>query len=46
MAEDSLDAIATIIAAIVAATNTAFIAIYLAYEKRKSEESTSERFGS
>jgi ribosomal protein L20 len=33
-----LGAIATIIAAIVAAANTAFISIYLTYEKRKSEK--------
>ena len=39
----NLGAIATIIAAIVAASNTAFIAIYLTYEKRKSEKTAIQK---
>lgn len=38
-----LGAIATIIAATVAATNTAFITIYLTYEKRKSEKTAIQK---
>jgi len=38
-----LGAIATIIAAIVAAANIAFISIYLTYEKRKSEKTALQK---